>query len=136
MQRIGPDRFGNVLQWRRAEIGNGNIEPPLDLPIGLLGKTDRARRGDALQSRSDVDPVAHQVAVGLLDDVAQMNADPEDDALIGRSSDVVLDHRVLNCDGAPHRFDDAAEFDQSPITGALEHVAVLPRDRGVDGVGA
>ena len=102
----------------------------------MFGQTDRARLGDTFQPRRDVDAVAHQVAVALLDDVAQMNADPEHDALIGRHSDVALDHRVLNCDRAPHRFDDAAEFDQSPVAGALEHAAVLARDRGVDEVGA
>ena len=65
-----------------------------------------------------------------------MNADPEEDALIGRHSDVALDHRVLNCDGAPHRFDDAAKFDQRAVAGALEHPTVLARDGGVDEVGA
>ena len=38
--------------------------------------------------------------------------------------------------GASHGFDDAAEFDQSPVAGALEHVAVLAGDRGVDEVDA
>ena len=34
------------------------IEPPLYLAVGV-GQTDRARHGDALQSRGDVDAVAH-----------------------------------------------------------------------------
>src|SRR5271156_3604998 len=67
LQRVGADRVGDVLQLRRPEISDGEIEPSLDLPVGILGKADRARRGDALQSRSDIDAVAHQVAVALFD---------------------------------------------------------------------
>ena len=58
------------------------------------------------------------------------------DALVGRHSDVALDHRILNCDRASHRLDDAAELDQSPVAGALEHAAVLAGDGGVDEFGA
>ena len=65
---------------------------PLHLPIGVLGKTDRAGRGDALQARGDVDAVAHQVAVGLLDDITEMNADAKLDALFERHPRVALDH--------------------------------------------
>ena len=134
-QRIGADEPCDVLELRRTEIGDLHIEPAAHLPIGVLGKADRARFGDAFQSGGDVDAVAHQVAVTLLDN-AEMDADAELDALIRRRSDVALDHRVLNCDGAPHRFDDAAKFDQSPVAGALEQLAVLARDRRVDEVDA
>ena len=63
------------LSLRLAEIGDREIEPRLHLPVGVLGEADRARRGDALQPRGDIDAVAHQVAVALLDDVAEMDAD-------------------------------------------------------------
>ena len=82
------------------------------------------------------DPVAHQVAVALLDDVAEVNADAEIDALIGGHSDVALDHRVLNRDGAAYGFDDAVELDHRPVASALEHAPVLAGDRGIDEVGA
>ena len=79
-ERIDPDRLGDVLELGRAKIDDSEIEPPLHLPIGVVGETDRAGLGDALQPRGDIDAVAHEVAVALLDDVAQMNADPKDDA--------------------------------------------------------
>ena len=94
-----------------AEIGDRQIEPPLDLPIGLLGQTDRAGLGDALQPRGDVDSVAHQVAVGLLDDVAEMNADAKLDASLGRQPGIAFDHAVLHFDRAAHGVDHAAELD-------------------------
>jgi hypothetical protein len=68
----------------RWEVCDGEIEPPLHLTIGVLRETDRAGRGDALQASRDIDAVAHQVAVSLLDDVAEMHADAEFDAALGR----------------------------------------------------
>jgi hypothetical protein len=50
----------------------------------LLGEADRAGQGDALQPCSDVDALADQIAVALLDDVADMNADAKFDAALGR----------------------------------------------------
>ena len=99
------------LSCGRAEIGDREIEPPLHLPIGVLGQTDRARLGDALQSRGDVDAVAHQVAVALLDDVAEVNADAKLDAPVRRHAGVALDHAVLHFDRAAHGVDHAAELD-------------------------
>jgi len=57
-----PAHLGNILELGRAEIGDLHIEPPLDLPVGVLGKADRAGPGDPLQPRRDVDPVAQQVS--------------------------------------------------------------------------
>jgi hypothetical protein len=52
--------------------------------------------------RSDIDAVAHQIAVALFNYVAQMNADPELDAALRRNASVALDHAVLHLDGAAH----------------------------------
>ena len=136
LERISPDRFGDVLQLRLPEIGDLQIEPRPHLPIRVLGKTNRAGLGDPLQPRGDVDAVAHQVAVALLDDIAQVDADAELDALIRRDSDVALDHRVLNLDSAAHGLDHAAKFDQRPVARALEHSAIMAGDRGIDEIGA
>ena len=115
-----------------AEIADREIEPRLDLPIGVLGKTDRAGLGDAFQSRGDVDAVAHQVAVALLDHIAQMDADAELDAALGRKASIALDHAVLHLDGAAHGVDDAAELDEDAVAGALDHAAVMHGDGRID----
>ncbi len=39
----------------------------------------------------NVDAVAHQIAVSLLDNVAEMHADPELNAALGRQASVALD---------------------------------------------
>jgi hypothetical protein len=136
LQRIDPDRLGDVLELYRAEIVDGEIEPALDLPVGLLGKTDGPRFRDALEPGGDVDPVAHQIAVGLLDDVAEMNADPELDAALGRHAGVSLGHAVLNFDGAAHRVDHAAKFDERAVAGALDDAPAMHGDGGIDQIAA
>jgi hypothetical protein len=75
------DRLGDVFQLGSAEVDDLEIEPSLHLPVGLAREADRARLGDALQPRRDVNPVAHQVAVALLDHVTEVDADTELDAL-------------------------------------------------------
>jgi hypothetical protein len=58
-----------------------------------------------LEPRGDIDPVAHQIAVALLHNIAEMNADAEFDALVRRDLSVALDHRPLDFNGAIHRVD-------------------------------
>jgi hypothetical protein len=57
-EQLDPDRLGDVLELGRAEIADREIEPPLDLTIGVLGEADRARLGDPLEPRGDIDAVA------------------------------------------------------------------------------
>ena len=136
LQRIDPDRLGDVLELGRAEIGDGEIEPPLHLPVGLLGETDRARLGDALEPRRDIDAVAHQITVALFDDVAEMDADAEDDAPVLRHARVALDHRVLHFDCTAHGVDHATELDERPVACTLDDAPVMDCDRRVDQIAA
>jgi hypothetical protein len=130
----GPDRLRDVLVFFRAEIADRGIEPPLDLAIGVLGEADGAGRGDALEPRGDVDAVAHQIAVGLLDHVAEMNADPEFDAALGRESGVALDEAVVHLDRAAHCVDHSAQLDEAAVPGALDDAAIIGADGRVDEV--
>ena len=132
LQRIDPDRLGDVFELGRAEIVDREIETPLHLPVGLLGKTDRAWLGDALQPRGDVDTVAHQVAVALLDDVAKVDADAELDATLRRKAAVALDHAVLHFDCTTHGVDHAAELDEAAVARALDDAPLMHGDGGID----
>ncbi len=136
LQRIDPDRLGDVLELCRAKVADREIEPALYLTIGVLGKADRARLAHALQARRDVDAIAHQVAVALLDHVAQVNADAEFDALFGRDPCVALDHGVLHFESAAHRVDDAAKLDNAAVAGALDDTAMMHGDCGIDQIAA
>ena len=134
IERIDPDRLGDVLELGLAEIADREIEPPLDLTIGVLGKADRPRFGDALQPRGDIDAVAHQVAVALLDHVAEMDADAKFDALVRRDLSIALDHRPLDFNGAVHRVDDTPELDDAAVASALDDAAMMHGDGRIDQV--
>jgi hypothetical protein len=87
-----------------------------------------------LSSRAAIDAVAHEIVVGLLDDVAEMDADAEFDAAVGRQASVALDHAVLHFDRAPHGVDHAAELRDEPVAGSLDDAAAMHGDGRVDQV--
>ena len=112
------------------------VEPPLDLAIGILGKTDPSRLANAFQSRGDVDPVAHQIAVALLHHVAEVDANAELDAPVRRDLSVALDHRRLDFKGAADGVYHAAEFDDAAVAGALDDAAMMHGDCGINQIAA
>jgi hypothetical protein len=75
-------------------------------------------------------------AVGLLDDIAQINADAKDDATVLRHASVTLDHRILHFDRAAHGLDHAAEVSDTTIAGALHDAAVVDGNGRIDQVAA
>ena len=132
LKRIDPDRFGDVLELGRTEIGDREIEPPLDLPVGLLGQTDRAGRANAFEPRGNIDPVAHEIAVALLDNVAEMDADPKFDALVRRDPSVALNEAGHHFNRAAHGVDHAAKLDQDAVPRALDDAPVMQVDSWID----
>jgi hypothetical protein len=72
----------------------------------------------------------------LLHDVAEMNADPELDAVLGRQARIALDHAVLHFDRATHGVDHAAKFDEAAVPGSLHNAAVMEGDGRIDQVAA
>src|SRR5208337_3270598 len=77
----------------------------------------------------DIDAVAHEVAVALFDDVADMDPDAVLYAFFGRQADVAFGHAELN-------IDHAAELDKHTVAGALDHPAAVNGDCRVDEVAA
>ena len=120
----------------RTEIGDLHLEPTAHLPIGVLRKTNCARLRNALKPRGNIDAVAHEIPVALLDDVADVNPDAKFDPPVLRHAGVALDQAVLHFDRAAHRVDDAAKLDDAAVAGALDDTAVMGGDGGVDKVAA
>jgi hypothetical protein len=119
LQRINPDRLGDILELGRAKIADRKIKPRSHLSIGIFRKTNGAGLGDALQSRGNIDAVAHQITVALLDDVAKMYAYPKINTPIRWKTCITFDHTVLHFHGTADRVDHAAKLDQSPVARAL-----------------
>ena len=65
-----------------------------------------------------------------------MDADPELDAPILLNAGIALDHAALHLNGAAHGIDNAAEFDQRSVSGALDDAAVVHGDGWIDQVAA
>ena len=125
LHRIDPDRLGDVLELGRAEIRDRPIEPTFHLPIGLFGEANRARLANPFEARGDIDAIAHQIAVGLLDHVAEMDPDAELDAAIFRHSGAAFGHAGLHLDRATHGVDHAAKFDEESIAGAFDDAPAM-----------
>ena len=98
------------------------------MPISVFRKADRAGRGETFQSRGDINAIAHQVAVALLDHIAKMNADPELDAALRRKAGVAFDHAILHLDGTAHSVDHATKLHETSVAGALHHASVMYSD--------
>ena len=71
-------------------------------PLPVLGETDRPGLANAFEPGGDIDPIAHQIAVGLFDDIAEMNADTELDAALGRHTGIAKRRRIAS---RPHPFE-------------------------------
>ena len=131
-ERVDVDRLGDVFQLGCAEVRDLEIEPAFHLPIGLLGQTDRAGPCDAFQPRGDIDAIAHQVAVALLDHIAEVDADPKLDPPFGADAGVAVDESGLHFDRTPHRFHNAQELDQHTIARRLDNASAIFLDFRID----
>jgi uncharacterized membrane protein YeaQ/YmgE (transglycosylase-associated protein family) len=114
----------DVLEASLPKVHTGFVQFVSNLTVGILGPANPAGPSDLLDSRSDIDPVARQTAIGLFDHIAQMNADAKFDATVLRHARIALDHRVLYFDRAVQRDDHAANRDDraaalSGVPGAI-----------------
>ena len=83
---------------------------------------------------SDVDAIAHEVAITLLDDITDMDADAKLDAALCWQAGIALDHCVLHFDGAAHGVYNAAKLNQCTIACALHHAPLVHSNGGIDQV--
>src|SRR5262249_30415743 len=73
---------------------------------------------------SDVYAIAEYVAV-LYDDVTNMDADTEFDAIILRHGSVTLGHPILNFDGTARCVDRTCELNQNAIASPLDNATAM-----------
>ena len=67
-----------------AKIDERLLHPVAHVLVSRRGEDDSTRLGEPLEPCGDVDSVTHQIVVRLLHYIAEMNADAEFDALLGR----------------------------------------------------
>ena len=103
----------------------------LDLVVHVAGEQDPARLGQGLEPRGDVDPVAEDVAA-LVDDVADVDADAEADALGLGDVRLPLGHAALDRDRAGDRVDDAGELAEDAVAHQLDDAPAVLGDERLD----
>ena len=126
----------DVLEGLLPEIDKLFFDFVAHLPIGVLRYANPANLANAFEPRGDVDAVAHQIAVALLDHIAQMNADTKFDAALRRKTSISLHHAALHFECAAHSVNNAAKFDDGTITRALDHAPMMHGDDWIDQVAA
>ena len=92
---------------------------------------DAARLGQA-SSRAAMFTPSPKMSSPVDDDVAEIDADAELDALVGRHAGVALRHAALDLDRATHRVDDAGELHQQAVAGGLDDAAAMFGDLRID----
>src|SRR5262249_49368268 len=93
--------------------------------VGIFGQADGSWLRDALQTSSDIDAIAHQVAIRFLDDVADVNTDAQLNSTLCRQTGIAFDHPCLQLHSTPNRVNAAPKLGQHAIAGALHDPATM-----------
>ena len=125
-------RPGDVFEVLVAKIDEIVFQLITHLFVGRIREANATGLRDPFQSRGDIDAVAHEVAIALFDNVAEVNADAEIDAVVGGHANVAFDHAILHLDRTAHGVDHAAKFDEAAVAGALDDAPMMGGDRGIN----
>jgi len=108
--RVGVHRLCDVFDLLFPDVLESVGEPVADMVANRARDAHAAGLRQNLQACCDVDAVAVDV-VALDDYVAEIDPDPEVNALVLRDFGVAVDHRPLDLGGAADRVDDARKLD-------------------------
>ena len=121
----GLDHLGEVLDLVQPGGREGEVDLALDLAVDAPRQPHAAGLAQALDPRRHVDAVAvDRVAVD--DHVAEVDADPEADALVFRDIGILLQHGALDRDGGLDRVDGARELDERAVALEVDDPAAVP----------
>jgi hypothetical protein len=132
---VDPHRAGDILNLLLAQIREDKGQPVAHVVVNRVGDEYPAGIGQGLDPRGNVDAVAIKV-VALDDDIAEIDADAQLDAVVRRDTDVPLGHRLLHLDRKTHRIDDARKVHQHPVAGRLDDAAAMRVDLRLDELAA
>ena len=123
---IDRDGLADVLDLLLPHRLEAECQLFLDLFRHLAGNADAAGVGKLLETRRDVDAFAMPVRA-LHDHFAEVDSDPNIDAMVLGLAGVPLRHSALDVDGALNRVDNAPEFRQQAVAHELEDAAMVGR---------
>ena len=103
----------------------------MHLVVDHCRNRDATRIGKSFEAGSDVDAITVNVSV-LDDDVAEIDADSELNALCVRDAGIVLGHTLLHCHRAGDGFDNAGKLDKEAVSGGLDNATLVNGDLRID----
>lgn len=102
----------------------------------IFRKSNATRIGDGLETRGDVNGIAHEVAVLLDHDVAKVDTDAKLHALRGWDARIARCHALLKRDCTAHCVDRRTEFDQDAVAHSFDNTSAIFVDYPIDNVAA
>ncbi len=123
----------DVLDLMIAAVFERDVQLALRLLMGVVRNGDPAGRRQPLEARGDVHAVA-QYIVTIDHDIANIDADAIEDALIIGQTGFPLAHRPLDIHRTFDRVDRAGEFHQHAIAGGFHDPPLVSGDFRVDQV--
>ena len=121
----------DVLELPFAYILEGDIELAPNLPVRVIRDANAAGLRQSLQTRRHIHAVAENVT-SIDDDVADIDAHAELDALLIWHPGIALGHPALDIKSAAHCVHYAAKLSQHPVSGVLDDPATVFGNLGID----
>src|SRR5262249_18034806 len=128
---IDPHWPSDIFQPLLAGILQRDVELAAHLPLGVIREANAAGLGHSLEARRHIHAIAEDVSA-VENDVTDIDADAELDALVGRQILVAFAHAALNVEGATERVHDAAELDQHAVAGGLDDPPAVLGNAGIE----
>ncbi|HJR23684.1 MAG TPA: hypothetical protein VJ822_18760 [Dongiaceae bacterium] len=108
----------------RAEILELQLDLVADVIDDCLGQPDATGTRDRLQPRRDIDSLAIEIAA-LDHDVAEIDADPQQESAVVGQSRIGLIHSRLQVHRATHRIDGAGKLRKDAVAHQLDDATVM-----------
>jgi len=124
-------RIGDILDFAISERLISANQFVLHLLVNAARDVNLARIGNALETRSNIDPITVNV-VGFDDDVAKVDANPILDPMMPGQRCIASNHVLLNDNAAPHCFDRTVENRNKTVACGFDQPAVVSCDAGLD----
>ena len=130
--RYNPHRPLHVLERAFAEVLVVAVKLALEVIVRRAGNADAAWIRQGLEAGRDVDAVAVEIPVNLVDHIAEIDADPEDDASLRWDIGLVLGNALLDGDRARDGIDDRAELHERTVAHQLDNTPVMLGQQRID----
>jgi len=114
----------DVLELPFADILEGDIELAPNLPVRVIREAYATGLRQPLQTRCHIHAIAEDVT-SIDDDVADIDADPELNALLVWHLGIALGHPALDIKSAAHCVHYAAKLSQHSVPGVLDDPATV-----------